>query len=139
MSFITQPKTEGEKMDCPNCNAPLLSRLKEYKDYENKIQWQDVNQTKAHFDKNGNCKGKEETISNEIELNSKNLDIASTPRTEVFGIEKLDKIDIQLDKLIEIESIVTKKLTINNTPPNPAKVGMYMKFVYDSLEKQNWW
>jgi len=61
-------------------------------------------------------------------------DISLTPRKEVFGIEKLDKIDIQLDKLIEIELIITKKLPSGATP---AKIGMYMKFVYDYLEKQN--
>ena len=63
MPFITQPTEEGEKMDCPNCGQELISRLKEYKDFPSKIQWQDKEQTKAHFDKTGNCKGQQENQS----------------------------------------------------------------------------
>ncbi len=51
-------------MECPNCGNTLVSRLKEYKDYDNKIQWQDQDKTKAHFDKNGNCKGQENAAEN---------------------------------------------------------------------------
>ena len=61
MPFITQPKVEGQKMDCPNCGQEVISRLKEYKDFPSKIQWQDKEQTKAHFDKNGACKGQQDT------------------------------------------------------------------------------
>lgn len=63
MPFITQPKEEGQKMNCPNCGQELISRLKEYKDFPSKIQWQDKDQTKAHFDKNGGCKGQQENHS----------------------------------------------------------------------------
>jgi len=50
----------------------------------------------------------------------------------VFTAEQLVDIDSELDKLIVLESIVTKKLT-GETLPNPAKVGMLMKFLYDKL------
>ncbi len=56
MTFIEQPKTEGEKKDCPSCEGKIISRLKEYKDFPSKIQWQNESETKAHFDKDGNCK-----------------------------------------------------------------------------------
>jgi len=61
MPFITQPTEEGEKKKWPNCGPDLISRLKESKDFPSKIQWQDKEQTKAHFDKTGNCKGQEQT------------------------------------------------------------------------------
>ena len=57
MTFITQPTKEGETKDCPNCGAKLIARLKVYKDYDDKIQWQNEKETKAHYDKDGNCNG----------------------------------------------------------------------------------
>ena len=57
MTFITQPKKEGETKDCPNCGGKLVARLKVYKDYDDKIQWQNEKETTAHYDKDGNCKG----------------------------------------------------------------------------------
>lgn len=57
MTFIAQPKTEGETKDCPSCGKPIISRLKEYKDFPSKIQWQNEKETKAHYDKDGNCNG----------------------------------------------------------------------------------
>lgn len=57
MTFIEQPKTEGETKDCPSCKAPLVARLKQYKDWPDKILWQNKDKTEAHYDKDGNCKG----------------------------------------------------------------------------------
>lgn len=54
----------------------------------------------------------------------------------VFTAEQLAEIDRELDKLIVLESITTKKLT-GETLPNPAKVGMYMKFIYDKMGAKN--
>jgi len=56
-----------------------------------------------------------------------------TAHTEnsIFDQKELDNIDECLDRLCIIEEIVTEKLTIGGMAPNPAKVGMYMKFIYD--------
>jgi len=60
-SYIVQPKKEGETIDCPNCGKPIISRLAVYpKNPEwNKIIWQELDETKAHYDNKGNCKTQE--------------------------------------------------------------------------------
>jgi len=57
LTFVDAPTEEGQKKDCPNCGKPMISRLKTYKDnkYPAKKQWQEVDDTKAHFDKDGGC------------------------------------------------------------------------------------
>jgi len=50
----------------------------------------------------------------------------------VIGEKEFETIDTELDKLVEIEKIVIKKLQDKgDSSPNPAKVGMYMKFIYE--------
>ena len=58
--------------------------------------------------------------------------LKQTKKTE-FTVENLVTIDKEINKLIVIEKIITKKLTTGDLPPNPAKVGMYMKFIYDKM------
>lgn len=56
----------------------------------------------------------------------------------MYSEEQLDKIDTKLNFLIDLERIVTAKLQeLDNTTPNPAKVGMYMKFLDDFMESDN--
>lgn len=58
MAFITQPTKEGETRECDNCGMDLTARLTDYKGrFPDKIQWQSKNERKAHYDKDGNCKG----------------------------------------------------------------------------------
>ena len=91
MPFITQPTEEGEKMKCPNCGQELISRLKEYKDFPSKIQWQDKEQTKAHFDKNGNCKGQEQTTSQQETLQSEKDLSQGESNPEIISLATLDE------------------------------------------------
>lgn len=56
-----------------------------------------------------------------------------TSTDSIFDQKRLGEIDEYLDRLCAIEKIVTEKLTIDNMTPNPAKVGMYMKFIYDKM------
>lgn len=56
-NFVVQPTKEGETKTCEHCKKPIISRLKVYKDYPDKIQWQDKDKTEAHYDKMGDCKG----------------------------------------------------------------------------------
>jgi len=53
-----------------------------------------------------------------------------------FLPERLEEIDKELTKLMVIETIVTQKLSIVDLSPNPAKIGMYMKFINDFLENK---
>ncbi len=56
MTFITQPKKEGEEKTC-GCDAELVGRLTDYKGrFPDKLQWQEKESRKAHYDKDGNCK-----------------------------------------------------------------------------------
>jgi len=90
-NYVEQPKEEGEKKDCPNCGKPLVARLKVYKDYQDKIQWQDEKKTEAHYDKMGDCKGE-------------------TPKEE-------SKNEKQVEKKPEIKDldVTTKKIVSNET------------------------
>ena len=62
----------------------------------------------------------------------------ATPNSKgTFTKDQLEKIDKNFDVLIELENLAVRKLQgSDDVPPNPAKVGMYMKFLYDSLEKK---
>ena len=73
MTKLPTPKSEGDKMTCPDCKMPIVARLKTYKDnqYPAYVQWQNPNETKAHKTKDGNCKNQEVTPEDEIMLNPK--------------------------------------------------------------------
>ena len=49
-------KKEGETKTCQSCNELIVCRMTDYKNYENKLQWQNHGDTKAHYDKTGKCK-----------------------------------------------------------------------------------
>jgi len=64
MTFVTQPTDEGETRECPTCDVELIGRWTDYKGkWEDKLQWQTVEPRKAHYDKDGNCKGVEDVKS----------------------------------------------------------------------------
>ena len=88
MVFIEQPKTEGEKKDCPSCGMKLVARLKVYKDYDDKIQWQNEKETKAHYDKDGNCNGT--TTNGPTETLSTSIKSTTTVESKP-SLELLDK------------------------------------------------
>jgi hypothetical protein len=50
-----------------------------------------------------------------------------------FDHNQLAKIDKALDNLQVLEKIVTQKLQTGDIQPNPARVGMYMKLIYDKM------
>jgi len=135
VSLVMVEKKEGAEMDCKSCGTALICHMSSYKgNFENKLQWQNKDGT-AHYKFNGTtylC-----IIPNEIKLKfPADSDIINKVSTDfAFELHEADNIQNQLDKLIEIESIVTKKLTVTAIPPNPAKVGMYMKFIWDELKK----
>ena len=65
MTKLPTPKSEGDKMTCPDCDMPIVARLKTYKDnqYHAYIQWQNEKETKAHKTKDGNCNEGSSTIT----------------------------------------------------------------------------
>lgn len=52
----------------------------------------------------------------------------------MFSEDVQKSIKHQIDIIIAIESLVTAKLKECEIDPNPAKIGMYMKFVFDKME-----
>ncbi len=95
LTFITQPKTEGEKKDCPSCGKPIVARLKVYKDYPDKIQWQDEKVTEAHYDKMGDCKGEK---------------VEPTPEKQAEPKKEIDELDFDTKKIVAKESILLFKI-----------------------------
>ena len=135
MTFIKQPDTEGEKKDCPNCGKPIVSRLKEYKDFPSKIQWQNEKETKAHYDKDGNCNGSKDTVH--TETLSSNTSQETTPTTK----PSLDLLDDSTKKIIKNEATllyhvrkqVESAIKEYEDDPNPAMIGQYVGLIWTKL------
>jgi len=135
-------KKEGATQKCSKCGTSLIcvKIIKEWQGKkEEKLQWQNVSDRKPHFKFAGPNNYKcmipepipEQNSDDFFKKRQKKLQDKS-----IFKKEELEKMDHELDKLIALESIVIKKLDTGNVP-NPAKIGMYMKFLYDGLsEKQ---
>lgn len=98
MTYIVQPDTEGQIKDCPSCGKPIVARLKVYKDYPDKIQWQDEKVTEAHYDKMGDCKG----VTPEQAENQASVE--PTPK------EKPTELDIATKKIVANESTLLFKI-----------------------------
>jgi len=78
MTFVIQPTEEGETRKCPACDVELIARWNDYNGkYEDKLQWQTVEPRKAHYDKNGNCKGAEDVKSTLADTTPTREDIPS--------------------------------------------------------------
>lgn len=78
MTFITQPTEEGETRECPSCDIALISRWTDYKGrFPDKLLWQTKEPRKAHYDKNGNCKGAEDTKSAQADTTPTRENISS--------------------------------------------------------------
>jgi len=124
----TTEKKEGATQIC-KCKTDLIC-VKVTKTWNNKteekLQWQNQSDHKPHFKFAG--PGKYDCILPE------NIVIPETKTIteKVPSLVNADKINSQMDILLELESIVTKKLGDN---PNPAKVGMYVKIIFDGMGK----
>lgn len=131
MTFVDQPKAEGETMDCPNCGKPLVARLKTYKTFDDKIQWQDKDVTKAHYDQYGNCKDAPEEQSHEPTAVTQ-----STSKIPVIDSELKSKIEGETLMLLQINTTVTdfvKKLVVD---PNGGMIGQFTQIIYDKHFKE---
>lgn len=127
-------KKEGATQTC-KCGTKLIC-VKIIDTFENrnteKLQWQNDSDHKPHFRFAGpgkfNCvmpkmDGFSESTEEHIPIKSDSL----------FESDKIKEIENEVDIIKEIEKIVTKQLKTNTIDPNPAKVGMYVKFIYDKL------
>ena len=123
-------KVEGAKQDCGACKTKLVC-VEIEEEWQGKVtkklQWQNELDHKPHF--RYVSPGKYNCVKPEAKAEEV---LKQTKKTE-FTVENLVTIDKEINKLIVIEEIVTKKLTTGDLPPNPAKVGMYMKFIYDKM------
>ena len=60
--IMSDEKTEGNTKTCYKCGKTITCRMTQYKGYENKLQWQNDDNS-AHYDRTGNCK--EQTTTNQ--------------------------------------------------------------------------
>lgn len=116
-NFIVQPKTEGETKDCPNCGKPLIARLKVYKDYPNKIQWQNKDSTDAHYDKVGNCKGEETPVTPTPEPSPQ----PETPKSKLDDMTR-STVENETELFYNIKKCVEAKLKSLEVDPHPGMV-----------------
>ena len=144
MAFIVAPKTEGESKECPECKVKLVGRLTDYKGrFPDKLQWQTETERKAHYDKDGNCKGETPKTSQpptvDEFLEKRQAEINETSQNQDETLQKLivqsykdeSVIDIysEIDKLIALEHMIKLKFEERGIELNAQKIGMYMKLV----------
>jgi len=149
MTFIVQPTEEGETQKCPNCDVDLVGRLSDYKGrFQDKLQWQSKSERKAHYDKNGNCKGEPNSSNVESNTPSKTSDeYLKNKQTELdqetrdfddkiqklivsaYSNDELTTIYRGIDQLIALEHIIKLKFEEKGIELNAQKIGMYVKLV----------
>ena len=129
MTFITQPKKEGETKTCPNCDNTIVGRLKEYKDYPSKIQWQNEKETKAHYDKDGNCAGTiitqestVETTNSTVTEDLPSLDFLDTPTKNLISNETL--------LLYHIRNQVESTIKKYEVDPHGGMIGQFTELIW---------
>lgn len=153
MTFVDQPKEEGEKKDCPNCVKPMIARLKTYKDsqYKPKIQWQEIDETKAHYDKDGNCQWKQNKLEKENQNNSNTIPtsppvlgryINSSENNQKSEIPELDgemKSIVEGETLVlfQIRNIVENFLKKFESDPHGGMIGQFTEIIYTKHFKAN--
>ncbi len=158
MTFVDQPKEEGEKKDCPNCEKPMIARLKTYKDnqYKPKIQWQEINETKAHYDKDGNCQWKQNKLEEENQNDSNTIPI-SPPVTDRYTnnsnnssdnnekLESIPELDKEMKSMVEGETLVLFQIrnTVKNflkkfeLDPHGGMIGQFTEIIYNKHFEAN--
>ncbi len=139
MVFVDQPKEEGEKKDCLNCDKPMIARLKTYKDpqYKPKIQWQETDDTKAHYDKDGNC-----VRSPEKQTAPVPEPIAPDSPPQFAKLPELDgemKSIVEGDTLIlyQTRNTVEEFLKKFESDPHGGMVGQFTEIIYNKHFKVN--
>jgi len=123
-------KVEGAEMTCRSCGTDLICRMKEYKgDYEPKLQWQNEDGT-AHYNtkdgKNFTCNIQDDDAE-EFFPPKPTLDI---PETDEITASHIDK------QLILISQIEKKVISYLEKDVAPAKIGLYVKLIYDGIVRQ---
>lgn len=142
MTFIKQPEKEGESKECPNCGDNIVARLKVYKDYPDKIQWQDAKETKAHYDKDGNCKTKTQDTEIDPTLDIQETTVETSSNIEEANIEPIS----EENKLDESKTISEKaqllwmiRLQVESTikdlekSPNGGMIWEMTKIIYQEV------
>ena len=67
---IEKPTKEGEESKCVHCGVQLIGRLTDYKGrFPDYLQWQATDERKAHYLKDGGCKGQSNNSDNKPDTN----------------------------------------------------------------------
>jgi len=133
LTFITQPKKEGACTNCPECKTELIGRLTDYKGkYADKLQWQDKDSRKAHYDKDGNCKGSVDGFEGDVTTQE------STEETTTVDLSTLDKFDANAIKntaitLWHIRMRVESTIKALEVKPNGGMIWEMTKIIYSEL------
>lgn len=134
MTFIAQPKKEGETKECPNCKKTIVARLKEYKDFPSKIQWQNEKETKAHYDKDGNCKGGMDDFEGDVITTKTTLETTTTETIpDYLPDDDKDHIKKTAQTLWHIRCTVETTIKDLEVNPNGGMIWEMTKIIYDEL------
>jgi len=128
-NFVEQPTKEGEAKDCPNCGKPLVARLKVYKDWPDKVIWQNKEDTEAHYTKDGNCKG--ETPKEEPKPDNKKQ--TELPKDATLSVEHERIISTKARLLWRIRLQVEATIKALESDPNGGMIWEMTKIIYQEL------
>ena len=127
MTFVTPPTKEGDESKCVFCGIRLVGRLTDYGGkFADYIQWQHPTERKAHYLKDGGCKGVTTNTSEnkpEANITPVNLDMIDS------GTRKQIEDDAIL--LHGIRKIIEDKIKDNVIDPNPAMIGQYVGLIWN--------
>ena len=140
MTFIVPPSKEGQEAKCPTCKVEIIGRLTDYKGrFPDKLQWQDKDSRKAHYDKDGNCK--DLTSSGTVHVSETTTVETSTiaepldPNVLILDLDSITSkyVDEQIHLIQEIEKKVNFVL---GKDARGDKVGMYVKLILEGINRK---
>lgn len=132
-NYIEQPRAEGQTKECHNCKNPLIGRLKVYKDWPDKIQWQDIDKTESHYDKDGNCKGTQSITAPKEEPTQTTTPQAEPKKEDTKPLEKAQEISIKARVLWRIRLQVEATVRDLEATPNGGMIWEMTKIIYQEL------
>lgn len=127
MTFIVAPTKEGETKKCPECDLEIIGRLTDYKGrFPDKLQWQTLEPRKAHYDKDGNCKGVD-CFEGDVVTTKSTVDLATLDGFDVDAIKNTAK------TLWHIRIQVEQTINALEVTPNGGMIWEMTKIIYKEL------
>jgi hypothetical protein len=122
-------KVAGNKGPCFKCGKDMFCNEIEYQG-EKKLQWQGPD-GKSHYDKDGNCKGTSQQVSNTVQAIKTQKIKLEDIKLDIPILEKALQVSRSASQFLKaIEYVVYEEL---GQDAQPAHAGLYTKIIADKL------